>query len=68
MKNVIKVWGQTFISADLRNLKAVWAEPGSMKASRREPETCLGRVFNYKLGCFDDVHVLIMWMHTHMYS
>jgi len=22
----------------------------------REPKTCLGRVFNYKLGCFEDVH------------
>jgi hypothetical protein len=23
------------------------------------PKTCLGQVFNYKLGCFDDVHVII---------
>jgi hypothetical protein len=30
---------------------------GSAKASGREPKTGLGRVFNYKLGCFDDVHV-----------
>ncbi len=29
---------------------------GSAKANRREPKTCLGRVFNYKLGCFEDVH------------
>jgi hypothetical protein len=29
---------------------------GSAKANGREPETCLGRVFNNKLGCFDDVH------------
>ncbi len=33
--------------------------PGSAKANRREPKTCLGQVFNYKLGCFDDVHILI---------
>ncbi len=32
---------------------------GSAKANGREPETCLGRVFNYKLGCFNDVHVFI---------
>jgi hypothetical protein len=31
----------------------------SAKANRRVPNTCLVRVFNYKLGCFDDVHVLI---------
>jgi hypothetical protein len=30
---------------------------GSAKANRREPKTCLGQVFNYKLGCFDDVHL-----------
>jgi hypothetical protein len=33
--------------------------PGSTKADRREPKTCLGQVFSYKLGCFDDVHLLI---------
>ena len=32
---------------------------GSAKANRREPKSCLGRVFKYKLGCFDDVHVFI---------
>jgi hypothetical protein len=32
---------------------------GSAKAKGREPKTCLGRVFNYKLGCFNDVNVLI---------
>ncbi len=32
---------------------------GSAKANGREPKTCLGRVFNYKLGCFDDVFVFI---------
>ncbi len=25
---------------------------GSMKANGREPKSCLGRVFNFKLGCF----------------
>jgi hypothetical protein len=33
--------------------------PGSIRASAREPKTCLGQVFIDKLGCFDDVHVLI---------
>jgi len=37
-------------------------EPGSKKANWREPKTCLGRVFNYKLGCFEDVH------ETHVYG
>ncbi len=32
---------------------------GSVKANGREPKTCLGQVFNYKLGCFGDVNVLI---------
>ncbi len=36
-----------------------WAGAGSAKANRREPKTYLGQVFNYKLGCFDDVHALI---------
>ncbi len=38
---------------------------GSAKANGREPKTCLGRVFSYKLGCFDDVHVLI-YLREHM--
>jgi hypothetical protein len=44
--------------------KAVFAlakftvEPGSAKTSGREPKTGLGRVFNYMLGCDDDVHVV----------
>ena len=25
---------------------------GSTKANGREPKSCLGRVFNFKLGCF----------------
>jgi hypothetical protein len=31
---------------------------GIVKAKGREPKTCLGRVFNYKLGSYDYVHVL----------
>jgi len=31
----------------------------SLKANGREAKTCLGQVFNYELGCLDDVHVLI---------
>ncbi len=31
----------------------------STKANGREPKTCLGLVFNYKLGCFNDVGVFI---------
>jgi hypothetical protein len=26
--------------------------PGSSKANGREPKSCLGRVFNFKSGCF----------------
>jgi hypothetical protein len=37
--------------------KKVWA--GNAKANGREPKTGLGRVFNFKLGCFDNVRVLI---------
>jgi len=37
----------------------VQVSPGRTKANGREPKTCLGRVFNYKLGCYDDVHLLI---------
>jgi hypothetical protein len=39
---------------------------GSAKANGREPKTCLGRVFNYKLGCSDNVHV-IMYTDAHPY-
>ncbi len=35
------------------------AVPGSVKANGREPKSCLGQVFNYKLGCFDGMHILI---------
>jgi len=39
---------------------------GSAKANGREPKTGLGRVFNYKLGCYNDVHV-IMYTDVHPY-
>jgi hypothetical protein len=29
-----------------------WSEPGSTKANGREPKSCLGQVFNFKLDCF----------------
>jgi len=29
-------------------------EPGSAISNGREPKSCLGRVFNFKLGCFDE--------------
>jgi hypothetical protein len=38
---------------------------GSAKANGREPKTGLGRFFNFKLGCFDDVCVLI---YAHRFS
>ncbi len=31
---------------------------GSAKANGKKLKTCFGRVFNYKLGCFDYVHEL----------
>ncbi len=31
----------------------------SAKADGREPKTGLGQVFNYKLGCYDDVHAIM---------
>ncbi len=32
---------------------------GSAKANGIEPKTSLGRVFNFKIDCFDDERVLI---------
>ena len=40
-------------------IKTFSAVAGSAKANGREPKTGLGRVFNYKLGCYDDLHVLM---------
>ncbi len=40
---------------------------GSVKANGREPNTGLGKVFNFKLGCFDDEYLLIyMDAHPHL--
>jgi hypothetical protein len=50
-------------------LRLIWEQAGSTKANESEHKTGLGWVFNFKLGCFDDVHVyLSMWMHAHIYS
>jgi hypothetical protein len=57
-----KVYGQLMRGAQKltgENLKIVWAEifivrPGSAKANGREPKSCLGRVFNFKLDSFAD--------------
>jgi hypothetical protein len=32
------------------HIQALYAESGSAKANGREPKSCLGRVFNFKLG------------------
>ncbi len=40
---------------------------GNAKANGREPKTCLGWVFNYKFGCFEDVHETYAWTPTHVY-
>jgi hypothetical protein len=43
------------------------AVSGSAKANGREPKTGLDRVFNFKVGCFDDVRVLIYAdVHPHL--
>ncbi len=47
-------------------IKTFSAVAGSAKANGREPKTGLGRVFNYKLGCYDDVRVL-MYAYAHPY-
>jgi hypothetical protein len=31
-------------------------KPGSAKVNGKEPKTCLGRVFHYKIGHFEDVY------------
>jgi hypothetical protein len=48
------------VVAPFKILRYTFAQDwGSTKTNWRELKTCLGRVFNYKLGCFDDVHVFI---------
>ncbi len=54
--------------ANIYSRKKFYSTTGSTKANVREPKTCSGRVFNYKLGCFDDVHVLIYVEVAHIYS
>ncbi len=41
------------------NFKTCLLSVGSTKANGREPKTGLGLVFNFIIGCFDDVLVLI---------
>jgi len=36
-----------------------WDRAGRAEANGREPKTGLDQVFNFKLDCPDDVHVLI---------
>jgi hypothetical protein len=38
--------------------RPLWLQPLSAKANGREPKSCLRQVFNYKLGCFGDMHIL----------
>ncbi len=40
-------------------------QTGSTKINKKESYTGLCLVFNFKLGCFDDVHA---WMYVHIYS
>jgi hypothetical protein len=41
---------------------------GSAKGNGREPKTCSGQVFSYKLGLSMMCMYLSMWMHAHIYS
>jgi hypothetical protein len=45
--------------AILHNIALWFGATGSTKANGREPKSCLGRVFNFKLGCF--VMCTIAW-------
>jgi len=56
----------TFSSHETSLTLFFYVKAGRAKASGREPKTGLGRVFNYKLGCYDDVHV-IMYTDAHPY-
>jgi hypothetical protein len=47
------------LTSGVSTKKLFTAVTGSLKDNGREPKTCLGQVFNYKLSCLDDVHVLI---------
>jgi hypothetical protein len=63
MKNI-----KGLISGNVIKLVCCWDQKemrqNSPAGSAREPKTCLGRVFNFKLGCFNDVHVFI-YVDTH---
>jgi hypothetical protein len=55
---------QIFFTNNLQSQRnVIWTAEfpgmGCTKANGREPKTGLGRVFNFKLGCFDDVRVFI---------
>jgi hypothetical protein len=47
-----------------KRLVGINAVVGSPKANGRESKTFLGLVFNYKLGCYNDVHVFV-YVDTH---
>jgi hypothetical protein len=48
-----------FSSPNNSKLYLSYAQTGSAKAIGREPKSCLGQVFNFKLGCF--VRCTIAW-------
>ncbi len=59
-KNIIII-NDTYVVINVRLLMTLG------KAIGREPITCLGRVFNYKLGCFVDMYAFIyMDAHPHL--
>jgi len=53
----VQATGLVLFQALLPRVVKACAVAWSVKAYGREPKTCLGRVFIYKLDCFDDVHV-----------
>jgi hypothetical protein len=66
--NVLDTWDVALVPLQ-RGKSQNSLDPESLKANEREPKTCLGWVFIYKLGCLNDVHVLIStWMHAHICS
>jgi hypothetical protein len=63
LKSDLKMNYRDFLSEifnlNSRNLSRLNELSGSRKVNAKEPKTCLGQVFNFKLGCFDDVHLLL---------
>ena len=57
MKQVLKMKTNWANKSD--NKRDSLSQVGCAKANGREPKTCLCQVFNYKLGCFNDVHVFL---------